>query len=123
MIENTELYLYIEWNYNDYNFYPLYNIKMITLYPIFQNDRLQFDFILDKNWKKYIDWFNRYWILINFNTKKYWIWQKEYRIENPIKLLKRFWIYENDKNNINGLTVKQAIQNWINYINWKIKYL
>lgn len=96
---------------------------MITLYPIYENDRLSFDFILDKNWKKYIDWFNRYWILINFNTKKYWIWQKEYRIDNPIKLLNRFWISENDRNWINWITVKQAIQNWINYINWKIKYL
>ena len=96
---------------------------MMRLYPIYENNKLWIDLIVDKNWRKYIDWFGRYWLLINFNTEKYWIWQKEYKNSDPFMILKRFGISENDKNNINGLTVWEAMQKGIKYINWEIKHL
>ena len=58
-------------------FYLIINNKMLELYPIFENNKLWIDLILKKNWKTYIDKFNRYWLLINFNTDKYYLWNKE----------------------------------------------
>lgn len=96
---------------------------MIEIYPIYQNKDIQNGWIeisIILNKKK--DWFNRYNFMIDYFTKKYYTWNKIIN-SDPEYLLKRFNINPDSENNINWITVKKAIQNWIDYIDWKIKYL
>ena len=95
-----------------YEIYPIYETKDI------QNGWIEISIILNK--KK--DWFNRYNFMIDYYTKKYYLWNKIIN-SDPEYLLKRFNINPDSENNINWITVKKAIQNWIDYIDWKIKYL
>ena len=92
--------------------YPIYETKDI------QNGWIEISIILNK--KK--DWFNRYNFMIEYFTKKYYLWNKIIN-SDPEYLLKRFNINPDSENNMNWITVKKAIQNWIDYIDWKIKYL
>ena len=101
---------------------------MITIYPIYQskdieNWGIEINMILNNNWKKFIDKFNRISYLVYFYTKKYYVWEKIYKNSDPTWILRRFNIDENSNYNIGGITVKKAIQNWVDYMNWKIKYL
>ena len=96
---------------------------MIEIYPIYetkdiQNGWIEISIILNK--KK--DWFNRYNFMIEYLNRKYYLWNKIIN-SDPEYLLKRFNINPDSENNINWITVKKAIQNWIDYIDWKIKYL
>ena len=96
---------------------------MIEIYPIYQNKDIQNGWIeisIILNKKK--DWFNRYNFMIEYLTRKYYLWNKIIN-SDPEYLLKRFNINPDSENNINWITVKKAIQNWIDYIDWKIKYL
>ena len=95
-----------------YEIYPIYETKDI------QNGWIEISIILNK--KK--DWFNRYNFMIEYFTKKYYLWNKIIN-SDPEYLLKRFNINPDSENNMNWITVKKAIQNWIDYIDWKIKYL
>ena len=95
-----------------YEIYPIYETKDI------QNGWIEISIILNK--KK--DWFNRYNFMIEYLTRKYYLWNKIIN-SDPEYLLKRFNINPDSENNINWITVKKAIQNWIDYIDWKIKYL
>ena len=95
-----------------YEIYPIYETKDI------QNGWIEISIILNK--KK--DWFNRYNFMIEYLTRKYYLWNKIIN-SDPEYLLKRFDINPDSENNINWITVKKAIQNWIDYIDWKIKYL
>lgn len=96
---------------------------MYEIYPIYQNKDIQNGWIeisIILNKKK--DWFNRYNFMIEYLTRKYYLWNKIIN-SDPEYLLKRFNINPDSENNINWITVKKAIQNWIDYIDWKIKYL
>lgn len=96
---------------------------MYEIYPIYQNKDIQNGWIeisIILNKKK--DWFNRFNFMIEYLTRKYYLWNKIINAD-PEYLLKRFNINPNSENNINWITVKKAIQNWIDYIDWKIKYL
>lgn len=95
-----------------YEIYPIYETKDI------QNGWIEISIILNK--KK--DWFNRYNFMIEYLNRKYYLWNKIIN-SDPEYLLKRFNINPDSENNINWITVKKAIQNWIDYIDWKIKYL
>ena len=95
-----------------YEIYPIYETKDI------QNGWIEISIILNK--KK--DWFNRYNFMIEYSNRKYYLWNKIIN-SDPEYLLKRFNINPDSENNINWITVKKAIQNWIDYIDWKIKYL
>jgi len=91
--------------------YPIYETKDI------QNGWIEISIILNKK-----DWFNRYNFMIEYFTKKYYTWNKIIK-SDPENLLNRYNINPDSENNINWITVKKAIQNWIDYIDWKIKYL
>lgn len=96
---------------------------MLTIYPIYEDQKLHIDLVLDQNGKKYIDPFNRLTLIVDFYTPKYYTGSKWYKNSDPYKILKKFWINKDDKYNGSWITVKQAIQNGMNYIKGKIKYL
>lgn len=104
---------------------------MKTYYPLcnrFINDKLnswdQFYLWIDIDLKK--DWFNRNTFIISYTPKNLdfdWInriIEKDYSIEN---IIHKYGFNENDRNNINWITIKKAIQNVLDYRKWKIKYL
>ena len=101
----------------------------MKIYPIcqkFVNDYLNSGdkyYLWIEIWLKK-DWFNRNIFFISYtdkncNSSNYLI-RKDISID---RILDIYWFNKNDKNNINWLTIKQSIQNVIDFRNWKIKYL
>lgn len=103
----------------------------MIVYPICQkfiNDKLNSNdsyYLEIEIWLKK-DWFNRNTFIISYIPKDYdfyWIntvIEKSYSID---RILEKYWFNKNDRNNINWITIKKAIQNVFDFRKWKIKSL